>query len=108
MARYSLVSWVPVWALLSLYLLPALAIPGLDDIRAGRIKYCPIIPSLGWKDIDDTPAILKVVKSCSKNSVIEFLPGNFSLYTPVSFENLSKVFQSIWYRRELTSMPQRT
>ncbi|KAH6911974.1 pectin lyase fold/virulence factor [Coprinopsis sp. MPI-PUGE-AT-0042] len=91
MARSSLSSWVPVWALLSLYLLPALAIPGFDDIHAGRLKYCPIIPSLGPKDIDDTPAILKVVKSCSQNSVIEFLPGNFSLYTPVSFEKLKNV-----------------
>ncbi|TFK29078.1 pectin lyase-like protein [Coprinopsis marcescibilis] len=42
-------------------------------------------------EVDDSTAILHTVKKCSRNSIIEFTPGNYSLFTPVSFLGLDNV-----------------
>ena len=39
---------------------------------------------------DDSVAILKAFADCKEDSTITFQQGNYSAYTPVALENLSK------------------
>lgn len=42
---------------------------------------------------DDSSAILKAFSDCKEDSTITFQQGNYSVYTPVSLDNLSECYE---------------
>ncbi|RXW14388.1 hypothetical protein EST38_g11464 [Candolleomyces aberdarensis] len=50
-----------------------------------------IVESADDPRVDDSPAILATFQRCSSNSVIRFLPTNYTVHTPISLIGLQKV-----------------
>jgi hypothetical protein len=73
----------------------AAAAQGLEDDCKPRasvpdVGEC-IVESADDLGIDDSPAILETFQRCSSNSVIRFLPTNYTVYTPISLTGLRKI-----------------
>ncbi|KAJ2915343.1 hypothetical protein MD484_g5079, partial [Candolleomyces efflorescens] len=50
-----------------------------------------IVESADDLSVDDSPAILETFQRCSSNSVIRFLPTNYTVHTPISLIGLQNV-----------------
>ncbi|EAU87521.2 hypothetical protein CC1G_11193 [Coprinopsis cinerea okayama7 len=62
-----------------------------EVLEAGAPPRRCIIPYSRNPNQDDSQSILRTVNRCSTNSIIEFRPANYSVYTPISLLNLRNV-----------------
>lgn len=97
MAR-SIVLSLPLLYLALLYALTVFSTASAQDIGADckprasipDVGEC-IVESADDPGVDDSPGILDTFKRCSTNSVIRFLPTNYTVHTPISLIGLRRL-----------------